>query len=188
MLDDIQNTGFRGGTGAVLRSKLVLLKHPGYWRIKEKMTTPSLEVRVLWKFLVGDMVLEELNYLEKQGNGPHICEYSEKSFKFTEIIILTTIKIALGNVFCTDSNAVFVPFLKAILWLSTKPSIEAESWIILDTFLREEAWPKPIFKKKKAPKSQILGFYEFLSRLLKLMVETIILKAKYFDLQERNFF
>ena len=91
------------------------------------------------------MVLEELNYLEKQGNGPHICEYSEKSFKFTEIIILTTIKIALGNIFCTDSNAMFVPFLKAILWLSTKPSIEAESWIILDTFLGGEAWPKPIF-------------------------------------------
>ena len=130
------------------------------------------------------MVLEELNYLEKQGNGPHICEYSEKSFKFTEIIILTTIKIALGNIFCTDSNAMFVPFLKAILWLSTKPSIEAESWIILDTFLGGEAWPKPIFLKKKAPKSQILGFYEFLSRLLKFMVETINLKAKYFDLQD----
>lgn len=47
------------------------------------------------------------------------------------------------------------------------------------------------FFKKKAPKSQILGFYELLSRLLKFMVETIILKAKYFDLQdlqERDFF
>lgn len=93
--------------------------------------------------------------MEKQGCGLHICEHSEKSLKFIKIIIWTTIKIVLGNIFCTCSNAVSSLFKRnPVTSLSTKPSIEAEAWIILDTPLGE-AWPKPI-QKKKMPKSWLL--------------------------------